>query len=139
VTSTEAPTPSADWITAYKRILQDVLNRRPSGMRQRLAEALGKNRSFITQISNPVYQTPIPVQHLHRIIDICHFSPQEREQFLHAYHQAHPRRLLMLQEREKSRRVTIMLPDLGNDKKNRRLDALVSEFAERIARLLEEP
>jgi hypothetical protein len=139
VTSTEAPTPSADWITAYKRILQDVLNRRPSGMRQRLAEALGKNRSFITQISNPVYQTPIPVQHLHRIIDICHFSPQEREQFLHAYHQAHPRRLLMLQEREKSRRVTIMLPDLGNDKKNRRLDALVSEFSERIARLLEEP
>ena len=139
MTSTEAPTPSADWITAYKRILQDVLNRRPSGMRQRLAEALGKNRSFITQISNPVYQTPIPVQHLHRIIDICHFSPQEREQFLHAYHQAHPRRLLMLQEREKSRRVTIMLPDLGNDKKNRRLDALVSEFAERIARLLEEP
>jgi hypothetical protein len=139
VTSTEAPTPSADWITAYKRILQDVLNRRPSGMRQRLAEALGKNRSFITQISNPVYQTPIPVQHLHRIIDICHFSPQEREQFLHAYHQAHPRRLLMLQEREKGRRVTIMLPDLGNDKKNRRLDALVGEFAERIARLLEEP
>lgn len=139
MTSTEAPAPSADWIAAYKRILQDVLNRRPSGMRQRLAEALGKNRSFITQISNPVYQTPIPVQHLHRIIDICHFSPQEREQFLHAYHQAHPRRLLMLQEREKSRRVTIMLPDLGNDKKNRRLDALVSEFAERIARLLEEP
>ena len=139
MTSTEAPTPSADWITAYKRILQDVLNRRPSGMRQRLAEALGKNRSFITQISNPVYQTPIPVQHLHRIIDICHFSPQEREQFLHAYHQAHPRRLLMLQEREKGRRVTIMLPDLGNDKKNRRLDALVGEFAERIARLLEEP
>ncbi len=139
MTSTEAPAPSADWIAAYQRILQDVLNRRPSGMRQRLAEALGKNRSFITQISNPVYQTPIPVQHLHRIVDICHFSPQEREQFLHAYHQAHPRRLLMLQEREKSRRVTIMLPDLGNDRKNRRLDALVSEFADKIARLLEEP
>jgi hypothetical protein len=139
VTSTEAPAPSADWIVAYKRILQDVLNRRPSGMRQRLAEALGKNRSFITQIANPVYQTPIPAQHLHRIIDICHFSPQEREQFLHAYHQAHPRRLLMLQEREKSRRVSIMLPDLGDDRKNRRLDALVSEFADKIARLLEEP
>ena len=139
MTSTQAPAPAADWITAYKRILQDVLDRRPSGMRQRLAEALGKNRSFITQISNPVYQTPIPVQHLHRIVEICHFSPQEREQFLHAYHQAHPRRLLMLQEREKSRRVTIMLPDLGTDRKNRRLDALVSEFADKIARLLEEP
>jgi hypothetical protein len=139
VTSTQAPAPAADWIAAYKRILQDVLNRRPSGMRQRLAEALGKNRSFITQISNPGYQTPIPVQHLHRIVEICHFSAQEREQFLHAYHQAHPRRLLMLQEREKSRRVTIMLPDLGSDRKNRRLDALVSEFADKIAGLLEEP
>jgi hypothetical protein len=132
----QAAAPSADWIAAYKRILQDVLNRRPSGMRQRLAEALGKNRSFITQISNPAYQTPIPVQHLDRIIEICHFSAQERDQLLHAYNQAHPRRLLMLQEREKNRRLTITLPDLGSDSKNRRLDTLVSEFAGKIARLL---
>jgi len=126
----EVAAPSTDWIAAYKRILQDVLNRRPSGMRQRLAEALGKNRSFITQISNPAYQTPIPVQHLHRIIEICH---------LHAYNQAHPRRLLMLQEREKNRRLTITLPDLGSDSKNRRLDTLLGEFADKIARLLLAP
>ena len=50
-------------VAAYKRVLQDVLERRPSGMRQRLAEALGKNRSFISQISNPTYPTPIPAQH----------------------------------------------------------------------------
>jgi hypothetical protein len=135
----EVAAPSTDWIAAYKRILQDVLNRRPSGMRQRLAEALGKNRSFITQISNPAYQTPIPVQHLHRIIEICHFSAQERDQLLHAYNQAHPRRLLMLQEREKNRRLTITLPDLGSDSKNRRLDTLLSEFADKIARLLLAP
>ena len=30
----------------------------------RLADALGKNRSFISQISNPIYATPIPAQHL---------------------------------------------------------------------------
>ena len=135
----EVAAPSTDWIAAYKRILQDVLNRRPSGMRQRLAEALGKNRSFITQISNPAYQTPIPVQHLHRIIEICHFSAQERDQLLHAYNQAHPRRLLMLQEREKNRRLTITLPDLGSDSKNRRLDTLLGEFADKIARLLLAP
>jgi hypothetical protein len=135
----EVAAPSTDWIATYKRILQDVLNRRPSGMRQRLAEALGKNRSFITQISNPAYQTPIPVQHLHRIIEICHFSAQERDQLLHAYNQAHPRRLLMLQEREKNRRLTITLPDLGSDSKNRRLDTLLSEFADKIARLLLAP
>ena len=135
----EVAAPSTDWIAAYKRILQDVLNRSPSGMRQRLAEALGKNRSFITQISNPAYQTPIPVQHLHRIIEICHFSAQERDQLLHAYNQAHPRRLLMLQEREKNRRLTITLPDLGSDSKNRRLDTLLGEFADKIARLLLAP
>jgi hypothetical protein len=138
--STQAtPAGSQDLIAAYKAILRDVLDRRPSGTRQRLAEALGKNRSFITQISNPAYQTPIPVQHLHRIIEICHFSAQERDQLLRAYNQAHPRRLLMLQEREKNRRLTITLPDLGSDSKNRRLDTLLSEFADKIARLLLAP
>jgi hypothetical protein len=44
----------------------------------------------------------------------------------------------MLHEREKSRRVTITLPDLGSETKNRRLDALVSEFADKITRLLGE-
>ena len=138
--STQAtPENSQEAIAAYKDILRDILDRRPSGMRQRLAEALGKNRSFITQISNPAYQTPIPVQHLHRIIEICHFSAQERDQLLHAYNQAHPRRLLMLQEREKNRRLTITLPDLGSDSKNRRLDTLLGEFADKIARLLLAP
>jgi len=54
--STQAtPAGSQDLIAAYKAILRDVLDKRPSGMRQRLAEALGKNRSFITQIANPAY------------------------------------------------------------------------------------
>src|ERR1700681_4784339 len=106
--STQAtPAGSQDLIAAYKAILRDVLDRRPSGMRQRLAEALGKNRSFISQIANPGYQTPIPAQHVHSIIEICHFSALEKEQFLKAYHQAHPRRLLLLKGRERSRRLTV--------------------------------
>jgi flagellar biosynthesis chaperone FliJ len=125
-------------ISAYKRIFQDVLDRRPSGMRQRLAEALGKNRSFITQISNPAYQTPIPAQHVHRIMEICHFSTQEKQQFLQAYHAAHPRRLLMLAREARRRRLTVMLPDLGSEQKNRKLDGLVRQFAEQIARLVED-
>ena len=59
--------PALERVGAYKRVLQEVLERRPSGMRQRLAEALGKNRSFISLISNPTYATPIPVQHVERI------------------------------------------------------------------------
>ena len=117
--STQAtPASSQDLIAAYKAILRDVLDKRPSGMRQRLAEALGKNRSFITQIANPAYQTPIPAQHVHPIIQVCHFSVQERDRFLDAYHRAHPRRLLLLKERERNRRLTLMLPDLGSEQKN---------------------
>src|ERR1700730_19424522 len=61
--STQAtPVGSQDLIAAYKAVLRDVLDKRPSGMRQRLAEALGKKRRFITPIANPAYQTPIPAQ-----------------------------------------------------------------------------
>jgi hypothetical protein len=102
-----------------------------------LAEALGKNRCFITQIANPVSNADSG-SHVHPIIQICHFSVQERDRFLEAYHRAHPRRLLLLKERERSRRLTIMLPDLGSEQKNHKLDALLSEFAEKVARLIED-
>ena len=138
MSTTQTPAPAAELIAAYKRVLQQVLERRPSGMRQRLAETLGKNRSFITQIANPAYQTPIPAQHVRPIMDVCHFSPVEREQFLHAYRQAHPRRLLPLKNGERTRRLTVMLPDLGSDAKNHKLDLLVGELADRIARLMED-
>src|ERR1700692_3271928 len=137
--STQAtPAASQDFIAAYKAILRDVLDRRPSGMRQRLAEALGKNRSFITQIANPAYQTPIPAQHVHAIIQVCHFSVQERDKFLNAYHRAHPRRRLLLRGGGGNRGLSLMLPDLGSEQKNHKLDSLLSEFAEKVARLIEE-
>ena len=61
-------------VAEYKAILKAVLESRPSGMRQRLAEAIGKNRSFVSQISNPAYQVPIPARHVALIFEICHFS-----------------------------------------------------------------
>ena len=42
-----------DAVSAYKRMLLGVIDRRPSGTRQRLATALAKNRSFVSQITNP--------------------------------------------------------------------------------------
>lgn len=122
-------------VATYKAILQEVLDARPSGMRQRLAEVLGKNRSFISQISNPAYAIPIPVQHVESIVEVCHFSPREKERFLAAYRKAHPRRLQILKE-ERQRTHTVTLPDLGTDARNRQLDAIVTEFAEQVARLL---
>ena len=50
-------------IAAYKTILKEVLDSRPSGTRSRLAAALGKNRSFVTQITGPAYPVPIPASH----------------------------------------------------------------------------
>jgi len=83
----------ADSVGAYKGVLKRVLDTRPSGTRHRLAIALGKNRSFISQIANPVYAVPIPVQHLETIFEICHFTAADRREFLAAYAEAHPRRL----------------------------------------------
>jgi hypothetical protein len=123
-------------VAAYKRVLQKVLDSRPSGMRQRLAESLGKNRSFISQISNPAYPTPIPAQHIEGIFEICHFSPREREQFLAAYRDAHHRRLQLLKGHHRVRRVTLSLPDLGEDRRNKQLETIVTEFAEKIGRVL---
>ncbi|MBI1207766.1 MAG: hypothetical protein GC191_10815 [Azospirillum sp.] len=123
-------------VADYKRILQAVLELRPSGLRQRLAEAIGKNRSFISQITNPAYPTPIPVQYLDHIFEICHFSSQHRAAFLAAYRRAHPRRLSLLKHHERTRRVTLAVPDLGDDARNQRLDEFLTEYAERLAHLL---
>jgi hypothetical protein len=129
----EAVPPHVD---AYKRVLQQVLDSRPSGMRQRLAEALGKNRSFISLISNPAYPTPIPVQHVERIFEICHFSQKEKDQFLASYRRAHPRRLQLHRERDAGRRLTLEVPDLGDAAANRKLDAILAELATKLAQLL---
>lgn len=76
------PRPGVEPVAAYKGLLQAVMNNRPSGTRHRLAAAIGKNRSFVSQIINPVYPTPVLAQYLQTIFSICHFSPAEREAFL---------------------------------------------------------
>ena len=123
-------------VAEYKRILAKVLENRPSGTRQRLSVALGKNRSFISQISNPTYPTPIPAQHVEPIFEICHFSPAERDRFLEAYRQAHPQRLRTLGHQDRVRRITLTLPDLEDEQKNRKLEAALADLAERIAQLM---
>jgi len=122
----------------YKRQLQEILDRRPSGVRQRLAEALGKNRSFVSQISNPAYSTPVPAAHLETIFEICPFSAAEREAFLAAYRQAHPRRLRVVQDAPRHRTVTLRVPDLGSARKNAELERLLQDLLAGIARLSED-
>jgi len=125
-------------VAEYKRIFKEILDSRPSGMRLRLAHAMGKNRSFVSQISNPAYPVPIPVQHLNTIFDVCHFPPPAKAVFLRAYARAHPRRMRRLAEAPHERVITLHLPDLGSSKRNGQLDALMQEFARRLVTILQD-
>ena len=124
-----------DRIRAYKVLLGQVLEQRPSGTRQRLADALGKHRSFVTQITSPSYATPIPQKHLATIFSVCHFSPPEREAFLEAYRRAHRGRLDIGDAEKRTRHLTLIVPDLG-DKQNAAFDKAVNDFIQKIAALM---
>jgi hypothetical protein len=124
-------------VADYKIILRGVLDNRPSGTRLKLAAALGKNRSFVSQITNPAYLVPIPAKHVTIIFEICHLSATERAAFLEAYGRAHPGRLRAPHREARTRAITVTVPDLGDDKKNRALDELVVDFAARLARYAE--
>lgn len=119
-------------IRAYKEILSHVIDQRPSGTRQRLADALGKHRSFVTQITSPAYSTPIPSRHLPLIFSVCHFGTQERDQFLAAYRIAHPGKLQLPEQGRRVRHLSLTVPDLGDDKQNAALDRAINEFIHRI-------
>ena len=125
-------------VAEYKRIFKEVLDNRPSGMRLRLAHAMGKNRSFVSQISNPIYPVPIPVHHLNTIFEVCHFAPPTKVAFLKAYARAHPRRMGRLDEIPRERTIMLHLPDLGNSKRNAQLDSLLQEFGRRLIAILQD-
>lgn len=132
--ATEKPTQGT--VAAYKKMLAAIIDRRPSGTRQRLATALAKNRSFVSQITNPAYVTPIPVSHLTPIFEVCHFSAAERREFTRLYALAHPRK--MLAEAGPKGAFTVQLPDLGDEERNRKLHGLVSGFVRDLAKLMGE-
>ena len=123
-------------VAEYKAILQRVLEARPSGTRQRIATALAKNRSFVTQITSPAYDTPIPAKHVDLVIEIAHFSAAEREAFLAAYHRAHPSRHKAAPAPLRLRPHTIYLPDLGAAERNRQMDALLADFIQKLAEII---
>jgi hypothetical protein len=130
VEASETPGAGTDHVASYKRLLQEVLDRRPSGTRQRLADALKRNRSFVTQIANPSYAVPIPARHVAAIFEICHFSPAERTAFMEAYHKAHPRSLVAVSDRTRGR------PDFGSDEQNKSFDVLLEKFINGVADLV---
>lgn len=136
MTSSETASTEQSPVVAYKSILRAVIENRPSGTRQRLAEALGKNRSFISQIISPAYATPVPVQHLETIFHVCHFAPPERQAFLNAYRAAHPGRLEVVDAARPMRRLVVELPDFGSADLNARADHIVLGVARGLVSLI---
>ncbi|MCF3640838.1 hypothetical protein LXM94_12750 [Rhizobium sp. TRM95111] len=125
-----------DAILVYKEILAAIIDNRPSGTRQRLAVALGKHRSFVTQVTSPAYSTPLPARHLATVIRVCHFSPLEQERFLEAYQRAHPGKLPDLGGADGMRQMSLMVPDLADERRNRLLDEAVADFVARLSAVL---
>ena len=123
-------------VADYKRLLQLVCDKRPSGTRGRLALALGTNRSFVSQLVNPVYPMPVPAQHLETIFEVCHFSPTERAAFLAAYDQAHPGRRDFGEALAATRAITLTVPDLGTARRNKAFDDMMAEYAHHLVRLV---
>lgn len=127
-------------IAAYKRLLKDCLDRRPSGTRQRLAAALGTHKSFVSQITNPNYRVPLPSQHVPTILQICHFSPEERSAFLTAYEKAHPGQALSasgepIASEPVGQVLTIEVPRLGDPALQAEVAETIRETAQRIIAL----
>ena len=123
-------------VADYKRLLQLVCDKRPSGTRGRLALALGTNRSFVSQLVNPVYPMPVPAQHLETIFEVCHFSSTERAAFLAAYDQAHPGRRDSGEALAATRAITLTVPDLGTARRNKAFDDMMAEYAHHLVRLV---
>ncbi len=124
-------------IAAYKGLLREFIDRRPSGLRGRLARALGKHKSFVSQITNPAYDVPIPAGDLPVLFEVCHLTPDERRRFLELYEKAHPRRATRraADRTGTAQEIRISLPAFGRPEIALEVEAAIREFAARVIRV----
>ncbi len=127
-------------VAEYKRVLQELINRRPSGTRLKIAKALDRNKSFVSQITNPAYTVPVPAKHLNTIFELCRFSIKERETFLQAYTAAHPNYKFTYDVPEQSqverRKLVLNIPVLDDPEKQSRLEEMIKEYARQLFTLV---
>src|ERR1700756_511297 len=135
-----APASRDELVAAYKRLLQEYIDRRPSGLRLKVAKAIGKHRSFVSQITNPIYPIPVPARHLEAIFRICHLAPEERQAFLAAYeaaHPNHPRAEPRSPRKSRERRIVeIEMPVVDDPEIEREMDELLRQVARQIEKLM---
>jgi hypothetical protein len=133
-----------DHVAAYKVILQRIIDKRPSGMRIKIANALGKHKSFVSQITNPIYPVPVPARHLETIFEICRFTVEERREFLRVYGRAHPGRTMNLYlvgegGHSPHKTLAIEVPILDDPERQAELEDMIRQFARRIGALATRP
>jgi len=133
----EAPPAAADPVAEYKSLLRRYLDRRPSGTRQKLAEAFGTHKSFISQVTNPAYRVPLPAQHIPAMFRVCHLNEDEQRRFLELYARAHPAQSAAIEELASIENdvLRIPLPDSLDEARRREVRHLIQEFAERVIAL----
>lgn len=133
---------SASDVATYKAVLQSIIDKRPSGMRLRIAKSLGKHKSFVSQITNPAYAIPVPARHVEAILSICRASTDERASFLRAYQRAHPDRakgILADDGRQRQMRtISVDVPVVGDPNKQAALERIVRDFASRLEALVDD-
>jgi hypothetical protein len=129
-----------DPITDYKALLRLYIDRRPSGIRQKLAEAFGTHKSFISQVANPAYRVPLPARHIPALFKVCHFSAEEQRMFMEAYGRAHPGQYGAIEELAHFEEdvVRIPLPAFADPERRREVKQLIRDFAERVVALVQE-
>ena len=106
---------------------------------RRSRSTLGKHKSFVSQITNPAYASPVPAPHLNAIFEICHFSPEERKTFLGAYRAAHPRQgegAPGAPSTDKAYDLRIRVPVLDDARLQKELEATIRQTASRIIALV---
>lgn len=126
-------------IQRYKALLKEVVDRRPSGIRLKIAESIGRNKSFVSQITNPNYETPIPEKHLDQIFEVVHFTPEEKATFLECYWLAHPRargRVPATRNEASLRSIRVELLRLDSVADETAVDRLVRDFARRVSEMM---
>lgn len=129
-------------VAQYKVILKEYIDRRPSGTRLKIAKALEKNKSFVSQITNPTYTIPVPARHLNTIFDICRFSVKERETFLKIYTAAHPSYQYRIESdhpntSSRHRQLSIEVPVLDNRDLQNKIETMIKDYAEQLFSLVE--
>ena len=140
IIDTNPETPKEELVANYKKVFQQLINLRPSGTRNKISKAIGKNKSFVSQITNPAYSVPIPARHLETICNICHFSQKERELLLQHYTVAHPNYLFRAEvievEPVTQTKMVLDIPLLEDPSEQKKVENLIRNFAQQLFELM---